>query len=115
MEEDQGYPEEDLEDDETGYSLYVEQDDLEIVREWFEEIRVDRIDEANRLEVELAQAERDIREFLEELENVDAWKSERGHIEWTNGEVRERRINVERYYRMLRDKRDFAQTNYNEP
>lgn len=66
MEEDQEYPEE----------------DLEIVREWFEEIRVDRIDEANRLEVELAQAERDIREFLEELENVDAWKSERGHIEW---------------------------------
>ena len=58
LEEDE--TEEEDEDDEEFYSLYVEQDDLETVKEWFEQIRENRIDEANRLEVELEKAETDI-------------------------------------------------------
>lgn len=101
MDEDQ-----DLEEEETTYGLYVEQDDLETVKEWFEKIREERIIEAEKLEDELEEAETDIQNFLEELEYVRSWKAKK-HLETMNGQINEKQMEIERYHRMLRDKRDF--------
>lgn len=97
----------DPEDQEEALTYYVEQDDLETVKLWLEDIREKRIEEAERLEVELEEAEADIKDFEEDLESIREWKPKR-HIESMNGEVKENEMDIERYRRMLRDKRDFA-------
>lgn len=92
---------------------YVEQDDLEIVREWFEDLRKERNIEAARLEDELEEAETDLKNFSEELEGIRTWKAKR-HIDPTTAQVNDKQMNIERYHRMLRDKRDFIKRRLND-
>jgi len=96
---------EDREDDEEEYSDYIEQDDLETVKEWLEVIRQRRTEEADTLEDELTLAIADLEEFEEDLKDVLKWKRKK-HLDTMNGSVSEYAVDIERYRRMLREKRD---------
>lgn len=97
----------DLEESEAVYGYYVEQEDLETVKKWFEEIRDKRAEEADRLEAELEEAEADLEEFETDLEETRQWKPKK-HLDTANGQIVEDAVDVERYRRMLRDKRDYT-------
>lgn len=91
---------------------YIGQDNLKDVKEWFEDLQKDRSEEAGRLEDELEEAIKDIESFNEELKGF-YWKN-KGHLELSNGEVDRRNMDIERYHRMLKDKRDFIKRRLNE-
>ncbi|HEU5374702.1 MAG TPA: hypothetical protein VFV38_04620 [Ktedonobacteraceae bacterium] len=95
------------EDDEGEVSDYFEQDDLESVKAWFEAIRERRAEEADALDEELSRATRDIKDFETELKRVLKWK-ELPHLDTMNGHIPDSTVDVERYRRLLRDKRDIA-------
>lgn len=92
----------DPEDQETTLSYYVEQDDLEEVKDWFETNRESRNEEAARLEVALEEAQAQLQEFEEKLE---VHREREANLMFHNRDLtpNPNDVEIERYHRLLRE------------